>query len=387
MPLDITLPRPVLASLLLVLGSACGAETETSEKPPRKAQVLELPGPHPVGNATFVVSDTARQRDLRVELWYPAAEMARAAADAGEDISAFVAEGADRDTFAGYLATAPDPGTSRRTHAARDAAPADGGPFPLVVMSHCFNCTRFSTFTIAERLASHGFGVVAPDHTKGTLFDGFADDGGKLGGEFLIVRKDDLAFVLDRVLDASATELPAALRGRWDATRVGALGHSFGAVTAGLLAMTDPRIKSGFALAAPIDNPLVPGVKIADVHVPYFFWLAMEDNSITELGNTLIRSNFASAQSPAWKAEVADIGHWSVSDICGIIPDFDAGCTTADARQTTAEPFTYHDIVETRGIAASYVAAFFLATLNGDAEASAYLGKGAPASLVTIESK
>lgn len=373
----------LMLSIASTVLSGCG--DDTSETSPGPVPKVEKAGPHPVGNATFTVNDATRMRELRVEVWYPAADSARDAADEGQPITSF-ASGADRDALAGLLETAPDPATNRRAHSARDAASADG-TFAVVAFSHCYNCTRFSTFTIAERLASHGIIVLAPDHTGGTLFDKLAGTDAPLDTAFLEIRKDDLRFTLDRALDASATELPESVRGKLDPARVGVFGHSFGAVTAGLLLMDDARPKAGLALAAPMENPLLPGVTVTEIEKPLFFWLAKEDNSITEVGNDVIRSNFASAKAPAWKVEVADNGHWSVSDICGITPDFDAGCNSSDVRQTTGEAFTYHDIEASRGIAASYVTAFFLATLTNDADARAYLEEAHPAELVDIEAK
>ena len=43
---------------------------------------------------------------------------------------------------------------------------------PLVVLSHCHECVRFGPARIAERLASHGFIVAAPDRVGATAFEG-----------------------------------------------------------------------------------------------------------------------------------------------------------------------------------------------------------------------
>ena len=121
--------------------------------------------------------------------------------------------------------------------------PAPGGPWPLIIFSHCHNCVRFSAFTVAERLASHGFLVAAPDHTGNTLFDQLNGMDTQIGEEFLQVRVADLQAVLDALL-AAADPVPAPLQGLVDAARIGALGHSFGAATAGRIAQADPRIKA-----------------------------------------------------------------------------------------------------------------------------------------------
>ena len=84
------------------------------------------------------------------------------------------------------------------------------------------------------------------------------------------------------------------------------------------------------------------------------------------------------------KLEVADAGHWSVSDLDGLVPAFEKGCG-AGTRQTDGEPFTYLDPATGRDITAAYATAFFRATLEDDAGARAYLGRGFPDDLVTVE--
>jgi predicted dienelactone hydrolase len=376
------------AALAGVLASGCGEDAPPAPPSPApQSYAVEAPGPYPVGSATVELEDTARGRALRVEIWYPAAEGARAAAEAGTPIEAFAAEGPEREQLAALVAAAPDPGTSRRAHAAVDAPPAEGGAWPVAAFSHCYNCTRFSTFSIAERLASHGIAVVAPDHAGGTLFDELAGNAAPLGTEFLEVRAGDIEFVLDRVLDAAAPELPEGLRGRFDPARAGVFGHSFGGVTAGLVMNQDPRPRAALALAVPMENPLLPGVSVAAIHAPLFFVVATEDNSIGEIGNDFIRQNYADANPPVWKVEVEDAGHWSFTDICGIVADFRAGCTADDVRQTTGEPFTYLDIEVARAAAQAYTTAFFAAALLDDEEARDYLSRSRPEGVAEAETR
>ncbi len=378
--------RSSLVVALALTLAGCSSEAPRAPQPPA-TPVFEKVGAHPVGNSTFMIDDQARKRSLRVEIWYPADEASRADAEAGFALETFAPEGPERAELAALVAAAPDPGTRRRTRSARDAKPAGGAPFPIVAFSHCYNCTRFSTATIAERLASHGIAVVAPDHQGGTLADKQSGADTPLDTAFLQVRQGDIAIVLDRVLDPSATEIPALLRGAFDPAKVGVFGHSYGGVTAGLTLMKDPRPRAGLALAVPMENPLLSGVSMPEIHVPVFFMLATEDNSIGTLGNTILRQNYDTANPPVWKAEVTDAGHWSFTDICGIIPDFDAGCTTMDARQTSGEAFTYLDIEKARGVAAAYVTAFFASTLEGDEAAADYLEGSRPEGVVTVKSR
>ncbi|MCC6214900.1 MAG: dienelactone hydrolase family protein [Polyangiaceae bacterium] len=347
--------------------TACGEskDEEPTPAPPR----YDEPGAHPVGSRTFLLEDAARSRTLRVELWYPAAPAASSAAATGFDVAELAATPDERAAYATLLADAPGGCPTSRARAAREAALASGDSFPIIAFSHCMNCTRFSALTVAERLASHGFVVAAPDHAGNTLFDDLAGTSVDLDPDFLEIRAGDVEAVLDALLDPTSAAVPEALRGRLDPARVGVFGHSFGAATAGLVLSRDGRVAAGMAMAAPFSNPLLPGVDLAAISRPSAFLVAVEDNSITEIGNGILRDNFERVAPPAWKLEVADAGHWSFSDLCAITPSFQPGCGE-DARQTDpTETFTYLPAGAGREVASVLTTAFFAWTLRGDAAA------------------
>ena len=361
----------LVCAFALSLAAACdnGSEPEIDPR-------YEAAGPHAVGNKTLSATDDARGRTLTVEVWYPL----DGPSSGGESVEQFVADEVERATYLQLLADAPAGCPSTQTSSSRDAAPSGEGPFPLLVFSHCHNCVRFSSFALAERLASHGFVVAAPDHADNTLFDQLAGTGAELNAEFLQVRAADVSFVIDAMLagDGGIEVDPA---------RIGVYGHSFGAVTTGLVLQDDPRPIAGFAIASPMENPLLQGVEIDDIVDPVGFLVAVEDNSITELGNIFIRQNYEEAKTPAWKGEVADAGHWSFSDICAVHPQFGA-CCGMDERQTDNTAFTYLPIDEGIAIAQAYVTAFFASHILDDANAARYLSSADRFTLrVTIEER
>ena len=85
-----------------------------------------------------------------------------------------------------------------------------------------------------------------------------------------------------------------------------------------------------------------------------------------------------------WKGEVADAGHWSFSDICGVHPQFMPGCGS-DNRQTNGSSFDYLPVTDGITIAQAYVTAFFSAYILGHEAADAYLSEQRPDESVTIE--
>jgi hypothetical protein len=125
-----------------------------------------------------------------------------------------------------------------------------------------------------ERLACHGFIVVAPDHVGDTLFDRLDGTESPLNNELVDVREADIRFLA--------------------------------------------RISAVVGLAAPMENILYGEVSVEAIEVPLGLLVATEDNSITEAGNFFIRENFSKANAPAYKIELVDAGHWSVTNIAGL---------------------------------------------------------------------
>jgi dienelactone hydrolase len=252
-----------------------------------------------------------------------------------------------------------------------------------VLFSHCDSCARYSELTVAERLASWGFVVAAPDHVENTVYDALSGAQSHQTPEFLQVRGKDMEDVLDAVL-AGTDGVPAALRGHLDESRIGMFGHSFGAITTGLVLQNDPRVKAGAMLAAPPENPILSGVTVADITQPGLFVLAEEDNSIGVGGNDLIRQNYESYPNPAWFLSVKEAGHWSFSDIAGMTPFLAPGCGQGERQLDPTQTFAFLDNAVGREIAASYVTAFLAAELLRDSSAAAYLSDANPAGVVTI---
>jgi dienelactone hydrolase len=197
-------------------------------------------GPYPVGVRSHDVIDTARRRELTVELWYPASEAAR-----GRDL-----DPATRDSFDLLPGFPPV-----WQEAARDSA-ARPGHYPLVLFSHGYGGHRRQSTFLCTHLASHGYVVAAVDHAGNTVIDvmqamlQIANDGpppdmGEALETFIALRPDDVVFVLDVLLAGLDAEVAPLI----DAGRIGMSGHSFGGWTTLKLNEREPRIRAALPLA------------------------------------------------------------------------------------------------------------------------------------------
>jgi dienelactone hydrolase len=355
-------------------------------------------GAQPERNADFAVGtrrievSTDGGRVLPVQLWYPALDSASAEAAAGHAFDEFEAPGARRELLKKLFAAAPAGCTNATMHAAIDAQPyLRSAPFPVLVYSHHFDGTRFSMFSIAEALARAGMVVVAPDHVGASLFErrDTLTDTLSQGAAGLQPRVDDLRRVLDVMLDGKAEVVPEGLRGRMDATRVGALGHSMGGLTVGVYSVADTRVRASAYLAivpsSSAFRPLLGLPEPARFRTPALYLSAAEDTVVEgQGGKQELAANFEAQPLPAYWIDVADAGHFSFADDVGLIVDFEEGCGMAQ-RSSNGEMFTYLDRKRAREIAAHYTAAFFSAELSGATRAP--LGKAEPPELVTIKQR
>jgi dienelactone hydrolase len=143
---------------------------------------------------------------------------------------------------------------SARVHA-RTGARARGGRLPVVLFSPGAGTARDVYQALAEDLASHGYLVLAVDHTGETPVQ-FPD--GHVEGRAVprrhplatgaAIRLADMRFVLRRL----NTMAPGP---RADLRRVAAVGHSLGGSTAAALMRAEPTVRAGVDLDGSIFGP------------------------------------------------------------------------------------------------------------------------------------
>lgn len=209
-----------LAGCVALCGVLVAAQTRIDVVTPLAPELASY-GPAPIGVRTLQVTDAGRadvlrtvegqptrryDRTLTLEVWYPAAP----------DTAA---------TPTDYRTIAIDPAipVTLRGRAVRDAAPrTNGGPYPLVVISHGYPGNRYLMSHLGENLASKGFVTVSIDHAESTYDDrqAFAST--------LYHRSLDQLFVVREMARLGASASGSVLAGVVDATRTGIVGYSMG---------------------------------------------------------------------------------------------------------------------------------------------------------------
>ncbi|HBR71046.1 TPA: hypothetical protein DIC20_05495 [Candidatus Dependentiae bacterium] len=132
--------------------------------------------------------------------------------------------------------------------------------FPVIIFSHGFGCTHDFNTAHCEELASHGYVVVAINHTYCSTFSQFPD--GRIVGlgpiqkmaeeagdfkKFLDQQVEvwiaDVQFVLDQI-ERISTDRDSIFYQWLDLSNVGMFGHSMGGATAVHICCREPRIKA-----------------------------------------------------------------------------------------------------------------------------------------------
>jgi predicted dienelactone hydrolase len=273
-------------------------------------------GPHAVGTRILYLVDRNRaeengpspsgRRELMVQAWYPTEPSKRV-----ERPLAVYQRREEVTLRASYRSVL-------RTNSYVDAPVAKGGPYPVLIYSPGWMGERTEGTFQMEELASHGFVVLAIDHTFfGGLVefpDGRVEDSRgmpalgnfehstieeqwALGTKFVRIEAQDNSFVLDE-LERLNQDSSSPWFHQLDISRVGVFGFSIGGAAAEQTAFQDPRVRAAINLdgwtfgdaAHGLSKPLmviyedramtVPTV--AELHAPEvadrLFWQASADD-------------------------------------------------------------------------------------------------------------
>ncbi|MGW4532418.1 alpha/beta hydrolase family protein [Nocardia sp. NPDC004340] len=211
--------------------------------------------------------DTSRRRELMVQIWYPADD-----ADPAPMAPWMPPGGLEEQRFGLTQAgVASDSWALAPSHSRSEAQARVGrGKFPILLYSPGLDDTTGLSTAQAEDLASHGYVVVAINHTHEAFAVQFPDGRTErsavpldsalnvLSDMLVPIRVADARFVLDQ-LSATAGHstdagpaLPQHLADDLDLTKVGMFGHSLGGSTTAQTMHDDSRIAAGVNLDGPI---------------------------------------------------------------------------------------------------------------------------------------
>jgi predicted dienelactone hydrolase len=314
----------------------------------------------------------AGPRPLLVEVWYPAVESARGGTPA--KFTDFFMGGKDVQmntilTLA-FRFNITEIDKRFKTLAVRDAAIADG-KFPLVIFSHGNGGMRSQNTFWCDHLASHGYIVIAPDHTRNSCATSYQgqvipyDNEGR--PQAAIDRPKDVSFLIDQFekLNAEAT---STFHGRVDTENIGVGGHSYGGFTAMAAQSQDGRIDAIVPMAAVKPDTANESTR------PLLLFIATEDDTIDEEGNAGARAYFDATKAPKYLVEMRDAGHYTFTDMDQINPHWGDG-TGAGTRITNGEPLTYFSMEKAHALTNGYSVAFLHKYLKGDSTFEDYLKK------------
>jgi len=273
------------------LAVATALSLTLSGAPASADTTLSLPRPtghEPVGVTSLSLKDTSRPdpwvptvpyRELMVSVFYPAAS---ANGPAKQYMTPLESQrNLERQNIPGVPL---DILSTVHTNAVVDANPAGRRhSLPLVVLSPGWTQPRATLTGLAEDLASHGYIVVAIDHTyenRATTFpDGhvtdcaacaFDNDEATFWPKFAQVRSADTSFVLDELTGRHPKWRGSDLI---DTSRIGMTGHSAGGAITTQAMLADSRIRAGADLDGSVHVP-IPATGLSR---PFMFMGSMDE--------------------------------------------------------------------------------------------------------------
>ena len=230
-------------------------------------------------------------------------------------------------------------------------ADTSGAPYPMVLFSHGFRGVAVQSVSFTEFIASHGYVVVAMDHTGNTLTDFFSDD--QKVAEVALERPKDVVYAYKQAC-AESLKGGSPLNGMVDPSRVAMSGHSFGGWTAlmiggGQVPVTEAQ--AACASGAPsnifcdyvgywpagdivkVDPGAIPGLKALVALAPGGYSSFGEDGLDTVkvpgmiFGGTLdpttpvpieIDPIYGALPTPKYEVVLKDVSHMSFTNVCDI---------------------------------------------------------------------
>jgi len=205
-------------------------------------------------------------------------------------------------------------------------------PFPVILFSHGWKGFNAQNTGQALELASHGYIVIAVQHTYGAIVTVFPDgtiapnnpnalpaDDNDPNYEVIAHKLEnqwagDLSFVLDQVEDPKS-EAGAFFNQRADFSRVGAYGHSTGGGAVIQFCATDARCKAVLGMD-PFMRPVSEEILASGISQPSFFMFSQFwVDDVKSRNNELFHQFIPHATNNFGVIEVLGTKHYDFSDL------------------------------------------------------------------------
>ena len=339
----------------------------------------EKPGPYPVGVTTMLLVDHSRTdpatngpRSLMTEIWYPATDDTRGLPK-NRLLDFFLKNKAPEFSvllLAAFGVDIAQADTRFQNISVRDARIRDG-VYPLLLFSHGNGGLRMQNAFWCEHMASHGYIVMAPDHTGNcavTFIDGKivlmenSDEGRKRSSAD---RPKDLSFLID-AMDRMNKGGDSRFFGRVDLEHIGAAGHSFGGYTCTWITNQEPRVGAVALMAGAAEER-------TNYQTPVMLLIAAEDDTLGADKVAHLRRYYDDSKGPHYSVEFKNAGHFSFTEMYQLKPDFGDGVGQGK-RISNGQPITYLPMEPAHTLTDGYTTAFFGKYLKGLGGYDAYLG-------------
>lgn len=361
-----------ISTLVLLLGVTAHAQDAVPPDP-------EKPGPFPVGVTTMLLVDhgrtdplTSGPRSLMTEIWYPATDDSR---DLPKNrLTDFFIKNKAPELgilmLAAFGVDAAQADAKFRNTAVRDARIRDG-VYPLLLFSHGSGGLRMQNTFWCEHMASHGYIVMAPDHTGNcamTFIDGkmiLMDTSDVDEKRSAADRPKDLSFLID-AMDRMNKGGDSRFMGRVDLAHIGAAGHSFGGFTCTWISNQEPRVGAVALMAGAAEER-------TNFNLPVLLLIAAEDRTLKADELSCLRRYYEESKGPHYSVEFKNAGHYSFTEMYQLKPDFGDGVGQGK-RISNGEPLTYIGMEPAHTLTNGYTTAFFGKYLKGLNGYDGYLG-------------
>jgi len=301
-------PGTTVARSTTIAPTTTAATTTTVPDPAAWAPVGA--GQYAVGVATVTIDDPAGVRPLTVDVWFPI--------DDGIDTATLIAQ--QYTLLPGTYYESPDAFAATADQIESDER------FPLIVYSHGSSGLRYIHSSYTEALASHGYVVVAADHTGNTAIDYIAGTGAS-AAEVGVNRLADVRRLIDSFVDPD-DPIAGPYAAQVDAERIVVTGHSAGGFTA-LATITgysnevgdvppDDRVDAIVTLAPAVSASFFTDELLATIEIPMMTVVGTNDMT-TPVDPNVTRLWDLTTGAPAYRVELVDGAHQTFTDLCAYI--------------------------------------------------------------------